>query len=63
MKNYIPDYPRPQLIRTDWENLNGAWDFAFDDIVNATKFTKEGSIILRLEQNEEVKIALSHLGE
>lgn len=31
MKCYIKDYPRPQFVRTDWENLNGAWDFGFDD--------------------------------
>ena len=28
---YIKDYPRPQFIREDWENLNGEWNFAFDD--------------------------------
>jgi len=26
-----PDYPRPQFVRPDWLNLNGAWEFAFDD--------------------------------
>lgn len=31
MKCYIKDYPRPQFTRTDWENLNGTWDFGFDD--------------------------------
>lgn len=31
MKCYIKDYPRPQFVRTDWENLNGSWDFSFDD--------------------------------
>ena len=31
LKHYIPDYPRPQMVRTDWVNLNGKWDFAFDD--------------------------------
>ncbi|WP_026694332.1 glycoside hydrolase family 2 protein [Peribacillus kribbensis] len=25
------EYPRPQFVRTEWENLNGQWDFAFDD--------------------------------
>ncbi|MCL2016379.1 MAG: glycoside hydrolase family 2 [Defluviitaleaceae bacterium] len=25
------EYPRPQLVRADWLNLNGEWDFAFDD--------------------------------
>ena len=28
---YIKDYPRPQLVRENWENLNGEWDFRFDD--------------------------------
>ena len=31
MKCYIKDYPRPQFVRKDWENLNGTWDFGFDD--------------------------------
>jgi len=25
------DYPRPQFRRDSWENLNGIWEFAFDD--------------------------------
>ncbi|MFR8317847.1 MAG: glycoside hydrolase family 2 protein [Catenibacillus sp.] len=31
MRNYIKDYPRPQMVRHNWKNLNGSWDFAFDD--------------------------------
>jgi beta-galactosidase/beta-glucuronidase len=26
-----PEYPRPQFVRREWLNLNGAWEFAFDD--------------------------------
>ncbi|HOG45066.1 MAG TPA: glycoside hydrolase family 2 TIM barrel-domain containing protein [Anaerolineae bacterium] len=26
-----PEYPRPDLRRAEWRNLNGFWDFAFDD--------------------------------
>ena len=31
MKSYRKDYPRPQFVRPEWTNLNGIWDFAFDD--------------------------------
>lgn len=30
-KGYIKDYPRPQFVRSNWMNLNGEWDFRFDD--------------------------------
>jgi len=26
-----PEYPRPQLVREQWLNLNGTWEFEFDD--------------------------------
>ena len=26
--NALPEYPRPQLVRPDWQNLNGEWQFA-----------------------------------
>jgi hypothetical protein len=26
--NTLPEYPRPQLVRTEWLNLNGLWDYA-----------------------------------
>jgi len=33
MKCYQTGYPRPQFVRNpeSWENLNGSWDFSFDD--------------------------------
>lgn len=27
-----PEYPRPQLVRDEWLNLNGEWEFEFDDV-------------------------------
>ena len=28
VKNALPEYPRPQMVRQRWSNLNGLWDFA-----------------------------------
>ncbi len=25
--NVLPEYPRPQLVREQWVNLNGLWDY------------------------------------
>ncbi|GLX66046.1 glycoside hydrolase family 2 protein [Paenibacillus glycanilyticus] len=30
-KMYIKNYPRPQFVREQWVDLNGEWNFAFDD--------------------------------
>src|SRR5690606_30681256 len=27
-KNPLPEYPRPQLMRENWQNLNGIWQYA-----------------------------------
>lgn len=29
--NALPEYPRPQMIRDNWVNLNGLWDYAITD--------------------------------
>ena len=30
LRTPFPEYPRPQLVREDWLNLNGEWDFLGD---------------------------------
>ena len=27
----LPEYPRPQMVRDQWQNLNGLWDYVVDE--------------------------------
>src|SRR5580704_13133996 len=41
--NVLPEYPRPQLVRPDWSNLNGLWDCAItpDTVVEQPPFARK----------------------
>ncbi len=32
--NVLAEYPRPQLVRPDWLNLNGLWDYVMAPAAN-----------------------------
>ncbi len=41
-----PEYPRPQLVRSQWQNLNGLWDLAIVDAEQAAPPENFGQQIL-----------------
>lgn len=43
--NVHPEYPRPQMVRQAWANLNGLWDYAITP-VDAAGFSAEGKILV-----------------
>ncbi len=43
--NAHPEYPRPQMVRKDWLNLNGLWDFAITS-KEATHATCDAQILV-----------------
>ena len=49
-KCYQKDYPRPQFVRQNWQNLNGEWDFYFDynDIGETQGFPKGFTTTLKI---------------
>src|ERR1700733_15756442 len=44
--NSHPEYPRPQLVRQEWLNLNGLWDFAVKPKAQDRPTAYEGSILV-----------------
>jgi beta-galactosidase/beta-glucuronidase len=44
--NAWPDYPRPQMVRGDWNNLNGLWDYAITNINDDTPSIFQGKILV-----------------
>jgi len=44
--NTLPEYPRPQLVRNNWVNLNGLWDYAVTPKDAAQPAQFEGKILV-----------------
>ncbi len=43
----LPEYPRPQMTRSEWQNLNGLWDYALaDKVAPAPPAVYSGKILL-----------------
>ncbi|MCX2452065.1 beta-galactosidase [Pedobacter sp. PLR] len=59
-KNPLPDYPRPQLVRSqNWKNLNGLWSYAITPKDQNDPVKYQGSILVPFA----VESALSGVGK
>lgn len=45
-QNALPDYPRPQMVRGQWRNLNGLWSYGLTDAAATTAPTDMSGQIL-----------------
>ena len=56
-ENVLPEYPRPQMVRDQWMNLNGLWNYAVTPC-DAQTFTPQGQILVPFA----IESALSGVG-
>ena len=57
--NTLSEYPRPQLVRGNWTNLNGLWDYAIRPAQDSTPSSFDGKILVPFA----VEAALSGVGK
>jgi len=44
--NVLPEYPRPMMVRKEWLNLNGLWDYAVTDVHTDEPTRYDGKILV-----------------
>ena len=45
-ENALPEYPRPQMVRPEWKNLNGLWQYAITPKREKAPSKYEGDILV-----------------
>ena len=60
-ENVLPEYPRPQMIRENWQNLNGLWNYTIQPKAenNNIPIATDGSILVPFA----IESALSGVGK
>lgn len=62
-KNVLPEYPRPQLERTDWVNLNGEWEYAIKPRGGAEPAAFDGNILVPFAVESSLSGVQKEVGE
>ena len=61
--NALPEYPRPQLVRKDWQNLNGLWDYAIVGKESPAPQNYDGKILVPFPIESALSGVMKRVGD
>jgi hypothetical protein len=58
----LPEYPRPQMVRSDWLNLNGIWEFQAGSVGEAVPVNQalSGDILVPFPMESAISGVMEH---
>jgi hypothetical protein len=59
----LPEYPRPQFVRSEWQNLNGLWDYAITPKDATQPSTYSGKILVPFPIESALSGVMKTVGE
>ena len=59
----LPEYPRPQLVRSEWQNLNGLWEYAIRPRDEAAPSSFDGKILVPFAVESALSGVMKPVGE
>lgn len=62
-RNAHPEYPRPQMVRANWLNLNGLWEYAVAPKGSADPSTWDGRILVPFPVESVLSGVMKRVGE
>jgi hypothetical protein len=62
-KKPLPEYPRPQMVRDRWQNLNGLWDYAIRPKEDARPEKWDGEILVPFAAESALSGVMQKVGE